>query len=298
MKILVTGAAGLIGTELCRQLNDKHHVIAIDNFSRATAVPPCSEFYSKDLVQPLDFLPNDLDDINVIYHMAAINGTSNFYNQPNQVLSNNTRVDLNVFEFAKQCKQLARIFYASSSELMAHENFCTESTQLIIDDVSNPRYSYKIAKISAENYLHNSELPWVILRYFNVYGLNSKPGHFVYDQINNHKNKIFKITGGDETRCYTHVEDAVDATICVSDLCNVHNTINIGSSEELSSIDAVKIIAAALRCTTDHYKMLPGLYGSPNRRKPDISTLLKYYPTYSPMDFKTGIRKILNHEQL
>jgi nucleoside-diphosphate-sugar epimerase len=297
MKVLVTGAAGLIGAELCRQLHSQHHVIAVDNFSRGTTVPPCSHFYSKDLAQSLDFLAGELDDIHIIYHLAATNGTSNFYSQPNQVLANNTRIDLNVFEFAKQCKQLGRIFYASSSEVMAHENFCTESTRLIIDDVSNPRYSYKIAKISAENYLHNSELPWVILRYFNVYGADSKPGHFVYDQISNHTKKIFKIIGGEETRCYTHVEDAVDATICVATTCDVCSTINIGSSEELSSIDAVKIIAEELKCTTDHYEMIPGLPGSPRRRKPDISTLLTFYPTYSPMDFRTGIRKILNHEQ-
>ena len=76
---------------------------------------------------------------------------------------------------------------------MSHEDSCDESKHVVIDNISNPRYSYKISKIASENYLHNSKLPWVIIRYFNVYGSETKSGHFVYDQIQNHKNYIFKI---------------------------------------------------------------------------------------------------------
>jgi nucleoside-diphosphate-sugar epimerase len=298
MKILITGASGLIGVELCRQLVEQNkNVIAVDNFSRSEKIPLCSKFYSKDLTLSLDFLKEEADNIEVIYHLAAVNGTSNFYSKPNYVLSNNTKVDLNVFEFAKTCKNLKKIFYASSSELKGHENFCTESNQVIIDDISNPRYSYRIAKIASENYLHNSELPWVILRYFNVYGPESKSGHFVYDQIDKHRKKIFKVIGADETRCYTYVNDAVDATIQISDCCPLKITINIGSNEELSSIDATKIIARELGYVSECYEIFSSLSGSPKQRRPDISTLVRYYPNYSPINFKTGIRKIINYEK-
>lgn len=298
MKILVTGAAGLIGAELCRQLHCLgHHVIAVDNFFRGSCRPSCTEFYDRDLTGSLNFLEHEAANIKIIYHLAAINGTANFYSQPNRVLADNIRIDLNVFEYAKQCVNLDRILYSSSSEVMAHENFCSESTNLFIDDISNPRYSYKLSKIAAENYLHSSGLPWIVLRYFNIYGRDTKPGHMVYDQINNHKKHIFKIVGANETRCYTHVEDAVDATIKIASCCPTDQTVNIGSSEELSTADAVKIIAEQMNTVTDRYEIVPGLPGSPLRRKPDISTLLKYYPEYSPIDFASGIRKILTHEQ-
>lgn len=296
--VLVTGAAGLIGAELCDQLHQSgYHVIAVDDFSRSNTIPKCSEFYQKDLTYSLDFLIDQCSNIDIIYHLAAINGTANFYSRPNQVLANNIRMDLNVFEFAKQCTRLKRIFYASSSEVMAHENFCTETNKLVIDNVANPRYSYKLAKVAAENYLHNSNLPWIILRYFNVYGINTKQGHMVYDQIINHKRGIFNIIGPEETRCYTYVSDAIDATLNVSTCCAIEQTINIGSDDEMSTKTAVEIIAEELGATPTSYNIVPGLKGSPQRRRPDISTLLKQYPTYSPMSFREGIRKILNYEQ-
>ena len=298
MTILVTGSAGLIGTELCRQLtNQGNEVIAIDNMSRSSKIPDCHEFYRKDLCDSLEFLELIQDSIEVIYHLAAINGTSNFYKRPNEVLSNNIRSDLNIFKFSENCKNLKKIFYASSSEVMSHVDFCQESNSLIIDDVSNPRYSYKISKIASENYLHNSNLPWVIIRYFNVYGSETKSGHFVYDQIQNHKNQIFKVVGPDETRCYTYIEDAIDATIKISNNCSTREVVNIGSSEELSSLEATRIITESMNYPPVDYQLLPGLKGSPQRRKPDLTKLLKYYPEYSPIKFQEGIKKVLNHEK-
>lgn len=298
MNILVTGAAGLIGLELCRQLKyDNHKVFAVDNMSRATTIPECDEFYCRDLSKSLEFLSSIQDSIEIIYHLSAINGTSNFYKKPNKVLSNNIQSDLNIFEFSKECKILKKILYASSSEVMSHKDFCEESRSLVIDDISNPRYSYKIAKVASENYLHNSNLPWIIIRYFNVYGTETKSGHFVYDQIQNHKNNIFKIVGPNETRCYTHVEDAVNATIKITDRCSIQNIINIGSSEELTSLESTRIIADSMGHSFIDYQLLPGLKGSPLKRKPDLTKLLEYYPEYSPITFKEGIRKVLHNEK-
>jgi UDP-glucose 4-epimerase len=298
MNILVTGAAGLIGSELCRQLKDHGHVVfAVDNMSRSNKIPECDEFYSKDLSKSLEFLCPIQDDVEIIYHLSAINGTSNFYEKPNEVLSNNIQSDLNIFQFAKECKNLKKILYASSSEVMSHKDFCEESKSLVVDDISNPRYSYKISKVASENYLHNSNLPWIIIRYFNVYGSETKSGHFVYDQIQNHKNKIFKIVGPNETRCYVYVEDVINATIKIADRCPLQNIINIGSSEELTSLEATKIIANSMGYSFIDYELLTGLKGSPSKRKPDLTKLLKYYPEYSPISFEEGIKKILNKLQ-
>lgn len=300
MNILVTGAAGLIGTELCSQLVEQgHKVFAIDNMSRANKIPQCHKFYCKDLRLKSSFnvLNRMRNSIDLIYHLAAINGTSNFYSRPNEVLSNNIKSDLNLFTFAEECVNLKKLFYASSSEVMSHKDSCDESNHVVIDNIANPRYSYKIAKIASENYLHNSKLPWVIIRYFNVYGSETKAGHFVYDQIQNHKDNIFKVIGPDETRCYTHVQDAIVATIKISDICSSQVTVNIGSSEELTSLEATKIISELMEYSFIDYALIPGLSGSPKRRKPDLTQLLKYYPEYSPITFQEGIKKVLDYEK-
>ena len=110
-KILVTGASGLLGTEFCRQLKETgHEVWAVDNHSRSASIPPCDQWMKLDLMHGLfvDSLPKDFD---YIYHYGAINGTTNFYERPNEVLRNNFISDLNVFEFASQCPNLKRIVY-------------------------------------------------------------------------------------------------------------------------------------------------------------------------------------------
>lgn len=290
MKIIVTGAAGLIGSELCKQLrSQKKYVIGIDNMSRGGIIPDCDKFIHVDLSQKffIEF------DVEVIYHLAAINGTINFYEKPNDVISNNIKMDLLVFEYAKKCKNLKKIIYASSSEIVSHENFCKENSKIEIDDISNPRWSYKISKMVGENYLHNSDLPWIIIRYFNVYGPESKRGHIVYDQIHNHKRGVYEIIGPKETRCYTHVTDAVDATIMCVNNCYLKDTINIGSQEEKSSIEVAKLIGKCLGFNQVNYKLVEGRIGSTKRRIPDLTKLLKYYPEYNPRTFSEGIKKLI-----
>ena len=69
MKILVTGASGLLGTEICRQLKQEEglEVWAVDNHSRSSTVPPCDKFLELDLTNGTNFehLPKDFD---YIYH--------------------------------------------------------------------------------------------------------------------------------------------------------------------------------------------------------------------------------------
>lgn len=291
MNILVTGASGLIGSELCKQLSDLGHcVISVDNMYRGKVFPKSYIFLKEDISKEITILPNNIE---VIYHLAAINGTTNFYDKPNKVITNNTRVDLNVFEFAKKCPNLKKFIYASSSEIMSHQHFCSENNKVEIDDISNPRWSYKISKMVGENYLHNSDLPWTIIRYFNVYGEETKTGHIVSDQIEKHKNGVYEVVGPEETRCYTYVRDAVDATIVCVENCADKETINIGSQEELTSLEVSKIIGRCLGYNDLEYKLIDGRWGSTKRRVPDLEKLLKYYPNYSPIKFEEGMQKVI-----
>jgi UDP-glucose 4-epimerase len=294
-KVLVTGASGLLGTEFCRQLKDAgHEVWALDNHSRSSSIPPCNQFISADLqiAMVYEALPTDFD---YIYHYGAINGTTNFYERPNEVLKTNFVSDLNVFEFASQCPNLKRIVYASSSEVVSDDptSPVAENTDITIKNIHNARWSYRLAKVTSENFLANSKLPYVMLRYFNVYGENSKKGHFLGDQIDKIKNNVFTVIGSQETRSFCHVSDAIRASIYVAETVN-RELVNIGNDREITIGDAVKIIAAELGYPDAVFEELPSKAGSVANRRPDITRLRGIMPDYEPMSFEQGIRSILS----
>jgi nucleoside-diphosphate-sugar epimerase len=294
MKILVTGASGLLGTEICRQLKEAGHEIwAVDNLSRSSTYPLCDHWMVADLANP-DSFQNFSMDFDQIYHYAAINGTKNFYERPLQVLTCNFVADVNVFEFAQRCKNLNKLVYASSSEVVSDDSVSPtpEHTDIIIKNIHNARWSYRLAKVCSENFLANSDLPYVTLRYFNIYGANSKAGHFLADQIEKIKNGVFELIGPDETRSFCHVEDAVRATI----FCADHATkelINIGNDQEISIAVAAHIIAKALGHNDPNWNILPSKAGSTVNRRPDITKLKSIMSDYNPMSFEQGVFKII-----
>lgn len=293
MKILVTGASGLLGTEICRQLKTVagNEVWAIDNHSRSSTIPPCDQFMNIDLTdkRSIDQLPKDFD---YIYHYGAINGTKNFYERPNQVLSNNFICDINMFEYAGQNSNLKKIVYASSSEIVSDDPVSPvpEHSDIAIRDIHNARWSYRLAKVCSENYLANSKLPYVMLRYFNVYGENSKAGHFLADQIAKIKQGKFECFGANETRSFCHVEDAIRASIYCAET-QTRELINIGNDREITIMDAAQIIASALGHDNPTWAITPGKPGSTASRRPDISKLRSVMPDYTPMSFESGVQK-------
>lgn len=294
-KILVTGASGLLGTEFCQQLTEANHEVwAVDNHSRSNTIPPCASWVKIDLndVASINNLPLDFE---YIYHYSAINGTTNFYQYPNKVLTNNFACDINIFEFASRCPNLIKLVYASSSEIVADDPTkpVPENTDVFIKNIHNARWSYRLAKITSENFLANSNLPWVILRYFNVYGENSKQGHFLGDQINKMRNGMFSVIGSNETRSFCHVRDAIAASIYVAGNLADNTVVNIGNDKEISIGDAVKVIATELGYPEVIFEELPSMPGSVENRRPDITKLRSIMPNYNPMSFEEGIKTIL-----
>lgn len=285
-KILITGACGLIGRELCDQLSQNNDVTAVDNNQRfRDYVPKNCTYVRSNLTEYLEQTTNSFD---VIYHMAATNGTKYFYSQPNDVLRNNVTLDLAMFKFAESNPD-CKLVYASSSEVMAGATvFPTpELTDVTISNIHNARWSYMLPKVLAENYLFNSGIDFLIIRFFNVFSEHSGTGHFVKDIVEKIKNNNFELIGADETRSFCYVSDAVDAMIKISVVSNM--VVNIGSDEELKIIDAANIIANAMGKHDIEWATKPGLPGSAKNRRPDITELKRLLPAFLPKSFKDAI---------
>jgi UDP-glucose 4-epimerase len=287
-KVLVTGAAGLIGRELCKQLSHRFDVTGTDNNFRYPGVIPECKFVKSNLS---DFLDNNANNFKYIFHMSAINGTKYFYNIPNQLIENNITSDFSMFHYAKQHAD-CKLIYASSSEVVAGtELFPTpEMVNVSIENIHNPRWSYRLSKMVAENYLMNSNLNFLIVRFFNAYGPNSGTGHFIKDLLDKIERKDYTLVGADETRSFCRVEDSVDAVLNIFDRVS-GEVINIGSNEEITILEAANILAQH-RGVTVEWQFTSGNDGSVKRRRPDLTKLLEYYPSFDPTKFKEAVKDL------
>lgn len=289
-KILVTGASGLLGRELCRQLKTQgHYVVGVDDQSRfpGYACENIDEYYKQDLQE---FLQRD-NDFDLVYHYAAVNGTTNFYKFPTRTLVNNASADLAVYRFMVS-NPLSKIVYASSSEVVSgSRNYPTgEEVDLAITDIHNPRWSYMIPKIMMENLLSNGSVKYLILRYFNVFSEHTGNGHFVRDIIDKIRLGNNELVGGDETRSFCYVDDAIEASIKLSMVCE-KETINVGNDEEITIFDAANLIARRIGVDIE-WNLLPGMPGSTKRRVPNLQKLRKYIPDYRPRTFDKALDRL------
>jgi len=300
-KSLVTGGAGFIGFHLAKKLSEEQEVLIADNFERGKKDSEFKKllenknisFVKMDLTNSNEF--SKLDSFDFVYHLAAINGTENFYKIPDKVIKVGILGTINMLDWFTEQKK-GKFLFSSSSETYAgtmkvlKENFpipTPEEIPLTIDDPKNPRWSYGAGKIMSEvsihcyNHLHNFDFS--IVRYHNIYGPRMGTEHVIPQFIERiiKKNFPFKIFGGEETRTFCYIDDAVNATKLVMENEKANKqTFHIGrSDEEIKIIDLAKKLFSIAKVNPE-IKIELSPEGSVKRRCPDVSKLsaLGYKP--------------------
>ena len=280
-KILLTGSHGFIGSHYYKHLQQqKAHVVPYDKKIRG------EDLADKNTTK---LLP----DYDVVVHLAATNGTKLFYEQPTDVLINNTLPTINLIERYKNTD--TKFVFASTCEIFngaidaGYYHVPTdEQVPVVFNDITNPRWSYSIPKALGENLVANSGLDYLIIRYFNVYG----PGqvdHFINEFVERCKLGDYYIKGND-TRSFCYVDDAVKMT---DYLVNnwINKTVNVGNDNEVNISVVAKMIMGYMGINPDKLQILPGPEGSAKRRCPDTTLvqMLTGFTDYTPLE--VGLKK-------
>ena len=297
---LVTGGSGFLGSALVRRLlRDGHHVRVLDDESRGRAARLVG-------LDGVEIVNGDVRDaaavieatrgVDVICHLAYINGTRFFYERPDEVLDVAVKGITNVLD-ACRANTVRELLVVSSSEVY-HDPPCVptdEDVPLVIADVHNPRFSYAAGKLITEVMAVNFGRRYldrlVVVRPHNVYGPDMGNEHVIPELVRRLDGLLdspedplpVPIQGtGEETRAFCYVDDFVDGLVLAMNRGEHLGIYHVGTQQEVSIREVVEKIGGVLgRRVTVVPGELPA--GSPKRRCPNIAKVaaLGYEPRVS-----------------
>ncbi len=301
MKIVITGGAGFIGSNLAEELSKDNEIIVLDDLfaGKLSNIRDLDIKFVEGSITNLDLLQKLFKDVEYVFHQAAIASVPRSINDP--VASNNANINgtLNVLVAAKD-SGVKKVICASSSSVYGD----TPELPKREDMKPTPKSPYAITKLAGEYYSTVfSEvygLKTVSLRYFNVYGPKQDPSSEYAAVIPKfirkaQENKPPIIYGdGEQTRDFTFVKDVVNANILA--LERGEGVFNIASGSRISINElADKIIAMCGKSLKQiHESPRPG---DVKHSLADISKAekeLRYKPEYV---LEEGLRETIEYEE-
>jgi UDP-glucuronate 4-epimerase len=320
MNIIVTGAAGFIGSEIAlRLLREGHAVTGIDSFTAYYDVQ-----LKEDRVARLSAFPNfqlsrssvadasAMEDVfervkpDIILHFAAQAGVRYSLDHPREYIDANVVGSFNIIDLARRHKASHLILASTSSAYGANQKFPFEER----DSAPYPLTIYAATKLAAEliahSHAHLYGVPTTALRFFSVYGPWGRPDMAFYLFTD----KIFKgqpidvFNKGDLLRDFTYIDDLVESIRRLMDcppeigshiirgdsLSPVapYRLVNIGNATPVRLLDYIETIENAIgkKAAKNMIGMQPG---DVKQTFADVR-LLKALTGYTPnTDYKTGI---------
>jgi UDP-glucose 4-epimerase len=249
-KVLVTGGAGFIGSNLVKNLvNEGNEVIVLDNFMSGFRT-------NLDLFTSVRIVEGDVRDaelvnevmkgIEVVFHLAASVGNKRSIDFPLDDAQINVIGTLNVLEAARKAG-VRKIVTSSSAGVFGE----LKTMPIKEDHPIEPDTPYGCTKLCEEklclSYAKLYDIEAVCLRYFNVYGPNQRfdaYGNvipiFVYKML--HCEPITIYGDGEQTRDFVHVDDIVQANIKAANSKGVNGAFNIASGKRITINNLVKLI--------------------------------------------------------
>ncbi|MGH2427389.1 MAG: NAD-dependent epimerase/dehydratase family protein [Candidatus Limnocylindria bacterium] len=255
MRILVTGAAGFVGSHLCQGLlAEGHDVRGIDSFVdyyprsikeqnlAELRGDPRFEFAEVDLrSDPLD---EALDGVEAVINEAAMAGLMRSWTDLDGYVGCNVLGLQRLIDAARRAG--VRRFIQASTSSVYGENAVGDEAQPLV-----PVSPYGISKLAAEHlvlaHVQAFGFPAAVLRYFSIYGPRQRPdmAFHIFIEALLDQQPIVIFGDGRQSRSNTYVSDCVRGTIDALEGAEVGGIYNIGGGQEITLCDALELIAAA-----------------------------------------------------
>jgi UDP-glucose 4-epimerase len=248
LKYIVTGGAGFIGSNIVKKLVSRgDHVTVIDNLNTGKEENLASVkdkiIFLKDSILNLDLLEKQAQDIDGIFHQAALASVQDSFSKPEEYHNVNVNGTENILKLAK--KNNFKVVYASSSSVYGNP----EKIPIKESDSKNPINPYAETKLDKEKLAKKySEMGVKVigLRYFNVFGKGQSKEYagvlkLFLEKI---RDKLPPKINGDglQFRDFVYVKDVADANIMSMDSNINHEFFNVGTNTSITILDLAKTI--------------------------------------------------------
>lgn len=304
-RVLVTGGAGFIGSNLVRRLlREGAYVRVFDNFSTGKRSNIAS-IIKDSRTNRLEVFEGDLRDfalileatlgIDLVYHEAALPSVIRSVKAPNTTNDVNIAGTLNLLEACKVHK-VNRVIYASSSSIYGDSEELPKRESML----PNPKSPYAVSKIAGEYYMrvfhHLYGIETVILRYFNVYGPSQDPtseysgviSKFITAFISGGQITIYG--DGEQTRDFTYVDDVVEANILVANATVSGEVFNVAGGKRYSLNQMLAILKEIFKKEDQKATYTQPRPGDVKHSQADIQRVREALGYHAKVNFEEGLK--------
>ena len=317
-KVIVTGGAGFIGSNLVKKLLDLNveKLLIIDDLSTGNE-SNISSIVSDERVEFLNSKIEDIESINELfedydfcYHLAAGVGVQYIMDNLSESLLTNILATHKVLE-ACQANELP-ILLTSTSEVygVAEDDVWTEDTKSLIGPTTKLRWSYAASKMIDEfialSLFEEGKVSPIIVRLFNIIGPNqlSKYGMVVPRFIESAlEDKDILIHGdGSQSRSFTWVDDVVNYLIKLAEVKAYGEVFNIGQTEEISIKNLAELIIKKTNSNSQiiyksHEEVFGKAFEDPKRRTPGIDKIIEFTGMKPTKNIEFMVENIINFKK-